>query len=524
MKKWILKDRTEENIIDQLLVNRGIKDADKFFNSKYEDLADPFLMKDVKKAVQRIKKAKKIAIFGDYDTDGVTGAIILKNLVESLNFKPVVYIPDRKKEGYGLNTKAIKELAKQNADLIITVDCGISDFAEVALANKLGIDVIITDHHAIPAKLPDAFAIINPKQNNCSYPFKQLAGVGVAFVLTRAFKLDFEKWLLDLVAIGTVADCMPLLNENRILTKFGLIVLEKTRNIGLKQIMPQKINAESIAFQIAPRLNAAGRMDHANTSYELLVSNSEKEIRSLAQKLEKNNQHRQRETEKILKEVREKINLDQKFIFAYNKNWPIGVIGLVAGKLCDKYHRPVVIIGQGAGSCRSIEAFNTIEALAQCSDYFIEFGGHAQAAGFKIEKNKIKILEKKLEKIINQKLKSEDLICHLEIDAELKSEDINFDLLNQIKLFEPFGQGNPKPRFLLKNAVINNMQCVGNGSQHLRMKLNSFKAIGFNCAGYASHLNINDRIDLIFELEQDDWQGFTNLQLRIIDLRRSDVS
>jgi len=524
MKKWILKDRTQENIIDQLLENRGIKNREQFFNPKYEDLADPFLMKGVKKAVGRIRRARKIAIFGDYDADGVTGAIILKNLVESLKFQPIVYIPDRKKEGYGLNAKAIKELAEQSADLIITVDCGISDFTEVALANKLGIDVIITDHHAIPEKLPDAFAIINPKQNNCSYPFKRLAGVGVAFVLARAFKFDFEKWLLDLVAIGTVADCMDLIGENRILVKYGLIVLEKTRNLGLRSILPSKIDARSIAFQIAPRLNSAGRMDHANTSYQLLVSSSEKEVEKLAQKLEKNNQHRQRETEKILKEAREKINLDQKFIFAYNRNWLIGVIGLVAGKLCDEYHRPVVIIGEDAGSCRSIDAFNIIEALTECSDFLVEFGGHARAAGFKIETNKIKIFEQKLEKIVEQKLKPEDLICSLEIDAELQTEEVGWGLYNQIQLFEPFGEGNPKPKFLLKNALIQDIRCVGNGNQHLRMSASGFKAIGFNCAGYASHLKIGDKIDLVFELEQDDWQGYKNLQLKIVDLRRSDVS
>ncbi|MFH1392684.1 MAG: single-stranded-DNA-specific exonuclease RecJ [bacterium] len=519
MKKWILKNKTQEDIVEQLLENRGIKNREKFFNPKYEDLADPFLMRGVKKAVGRIKRAKKIAIFGDYDADGVTGTVILKNLFEFLKIQTIVYIPDRKKEGYGLNIKAIQKLAKQGTDLIITVDCGISDFQEVELANKLGLDVIITDHHTIPEKLPNAFAIINPKQKGCPYLFKQLAGVGVAFVLVRAFKLDFEKWLLDLVAIGTVADCMPLVDENRILVKYGLIVLEKSRNLGLRQIMPEKLDSRAIAFQIGPRLNAAGRIDHANTSYELLTTSSEKQAQQIAQKLEQNNQKRQRETEKILKEIQ--VDLDKKIIFAFNKNWLTGILGLVAGKLCEQYFRPVVIIGDNIGSARSTENFNIIEALTQCAGCFKEFGGHAQAAGFKIEQDKIKILEKKLEKIVEKKLKPEDLICPLEIDAELKPENINFNFLNQIKLFEPFGQGNPKPRFLLKNAVIQDMQCVGNGAQHLKMRLSNFKAIGFNCSGYASHLNINDKIDIIFELEEDIWQGYKNLQIKIVDLRRS---
>jgi len=510
MKKWVIKKRVSQDIIEQLLANRNIKNRENFFNPKYEDLSDVFLMKDVKKAVQRIKKAKKITIFGDYDADGVTGAALLKSVFSKAN----VYIPDRHKEGYGLNLKAIKQL-KNKTDLIITIDCGISDFKEIELASKMGIDVIITDHHHVPEKLPNAYAILNPRQKNCKYPFKELAGVGVAFNLARAMKLDFEKWLLDLVAIGTVADCMSVLDENRILIKYGLIVLEKTRRLGLQKILPEKLSARSIAFQIAPRLNSAGRMDHANTSYKLLITNSETEAQKLANKLEKNNQKRQRETEKVLKEIQ--VDLGKKLIFAYNKKWPLGVIGIVAGKLCDQYSRPVIIIGDGAGSVRSIEAFNIIQALTKCSDCFIEFGGHARAAGFKIKTNKIKNFKNKLENIINKKLSREDLICVLDIDAEIKSENITWDLYNNIQKFEPFGQGNPKPKFLLKNAKIQNMQCVGNGNQHLRMQANNFKAIGFGLGGNAMHLN--NKADIVFELEEDNWNGYKNLQLNIIDIR-----
>ena len=531
MKKWIVKSKdvacnvSADDVIEQLLANRGIQDRDAFFNPKYEDLADPFLMKDMHKAVTRIKKAKKVAIFGDYDADGVTGSVILKNIFDFLKIENQVYIPDRYKEGYGMNLKAIKKLAKQKFDLLITTDCGISDFKEVELANKLGFDVIITDHHTVPKKIPNAYAVINPKQQDCKYPFKQLAGVGVAFTLARAFNLDFEKWLLDLVAIGTVADCMDLIGENRIIIKYGLIVLEKTRNIGLKYLIPEKLDSRAIAFQIGPRLNAAGRVDHANTSYELLITGSKNKAEKIANKLEKNNQKRQRETEKVLKQVQESASLsDKKIIFDYNKNWPIGVLGLAAGKLCERYSRPVVLISKNAGSCRSIANFNIIKALTQCQEFFVEFGGHAQAAGFKIQEKNIKKFQTKLENIINNTLKPEDLVSLLEIDAEININNINFDLLNQINKFEPFGRGNSKPKFLLKRAEIQEIRCVGNGNQHLKMQLSNFKAIGFNCSGFASHLKQGDKIDIVFELEEDNWQGYKNLQLNILDLRFNNVN
>lgn len=508
MKTWSVKKRTKKDLIDQLLVNRGIKNRDEFFNPKYK-LGDPFLFPDMKKAVSEIKKAKSITIYADYDTDGVTSAAILKKVIP----KAELYIPDRKKEGHGLHKKAIQEI---KSDLIITVDCGISGYDEVELAKKLGKKIIITDHHQIPDKVPRAAAVINPYHKN-KYPFKDLAGVGVSFILARALNNLETKWLLDLVAIGTVADVVPLLGENRILVKYGLIVLEKTRRPGLKEILPEKIDSNVLAWRIAPRLNVSGRIDHANKSYELLITNSQNRAKEIVKELEQKNQERQKITKDILEQM--EIEPDKNLIFAHNDNCPVGVIGLVAGRLADRYHRPAIIISQGVGSCRSIKNFNITRALAKNKDLFIDFGGHPMAAGFKIKEKNIKELKNNLTKQA-EKIKSEDLIPVLEIDAEIKLEDINFELINQIQRFEPFGAGNPKPNFLLRQAPIRHLQYVGSNGKHLKFQVENLKAIAFGQGGLGQHLKEGDLVDLVFELEEDQWQGYKNILLTIKDLRR----
>lgn len=510
MKNWQVKKRSKKDIIDQLLYNRGIKDKDAFFNPKYE-LGDPFLFPDMKKAIAEIKKAKNITIYADYDADGVTSAAILKEIIPHAE----VYIPDRKKQGHGLHKKAIKEI---KSDLVITVDCGISGYKEVELANKLGKKVIITDHHQIPEKVPNAAAIINPYYKN-KYPFKDLAGVGVAFVLARAMNNLETKWLLDLVAVGTVADMVSLLGENRALVKYGLIVLEKTRRLGLKEILPEKIDSNVLAWQVGPRLNAAGRIDHANTSYQLLVTNNKNKAKKISQDLESKNRERQEITKKILEQIH--IDKEKNLIFINNNDWPVGVVGLIAGRLLDRYYRPSVIVSNGLGSCRSIKKFNIINALNKNKDLFIEYGGHPMAAGFKIDDKNINKLKSNLEKQA-EKIQDKDLAPILEIDAELEFKDINWDLLENINKMEPFGMGNPKPVFLLKNAKVSNLQCVGSSGNHLRFYAEGLKSIGFGLGGYKQHLKDNDYLDLVFELEEDNWNNYKNLQLKIVDLRKTD--
>lgn len=524
-KQWRLKKKISDNLVDQLLKNRGIEDKERFFEPQYGDLYDPFLFKDMVKAVERIKKAKNITIFADYDADGVTAAALLSQILDVR-----VYIPDRNKEGYGLNCQAIKKVAGNGSDLIITVDCGVSDFEEVELARKLGVDVIITDHHHLPSKLPRALAIINPKQRG--YPFKDLAGVGVAFKLAQALlgrrgrgqpSPSFEKWLLDLVAIGTITDCMPLLDENRVLAKFGLIVLAKTKRIGLQRLLPSKLDAHAVAFQIGPRLNAAGRMDQANTAYQLLITTSGQEAQTLASHLEEKNRERQTITVKIFDELAAKFDSQKKLIFDGSEDFPVGVIGLVAGKLADTFFRPTIIFSQGKeksiGSARSIPSFNIIQAIEKCGYLLEEYGGHPGAAGFTILNKNLRAFQKYLDDLCQRQLKEKDLIPILEIDAQIKPDDIAWDLCDEIQKFAPFGYGNPKPRFLLSNVQIQDIWCVGNNGCHLKLRV-PFEVIGFNFGSWADKIKAGDYIDLVFELETDQWNGLKKLQLNLIDLRR----
>jgi len=534
MKKWLIQKRTHKNLLKQLLINRGLttkKDQKKFLNPQYSDLADPFLLKDIKKAIKRIKTAKHITIFGDYDADGVCASAILKIAFSEVlpKTKLDVYLPDRNSEGYGLNKKAVKYIAQKGSDLIVTVDCGISDMQEVKLANQLDLDIIITDHHSVPDKLPPAYAIINPRQKDCSFPFENLAGCGVAWELARALWPSQQvKWLLDLVAIGTIADCMPLLGENRILVKYGLKVLKKTRRKGLQALMPKTISSETIAWQLAPRLNSAGRLDHANTSYKLLLTTSGEQAKEIAQKLEKKNQKRQYITEKIIKQVEPNLDLSEKLIFAYNPQWETGVLGLAAGRLCHNYFKPTVLIGDKVGSCRSIEKFNIVKALQKCQNLLTAYGGHPQAAGFTIKPGCEQKLQKKLLKIANQQLKDKDLIESIEIAMELKPDELNWDTYNIVQKMAPFGQSNPKPKFLIKQACLSEVRCVGNGGHHLKFKAdtgqNILSCIGFNFGGYGVHIKNNDKMDLVFELDKNQWNGYKNLDLKIIDLRKCNKS
>jgi len=570
LKRWELKPPISlefqkqfpeiPGIILQLLGNRGLtaqKQIDEFLNPDYgQDLLDPFLFPDMAKAVTRIYKAignkEKIAIHGDYDADGITATALLSNILRALKADFIIYIPHREKEGYGLNPNTIKYFAKQKVKLIITVDCAISNVIEVALANKKGMDVILTDHHAEPAKLPQAYAIINPKVSKCHYPFYELAGVGVAYKLAQAiiskdnsnvFPAGYEKWLLDLVAIGTVTDMMPLLGENRTLVSYGLKVLNKTKNKGLK-LLAQKagiwpvteaelINSENIGYVLGPRINAAGRMDHANSAYELLISTDEEEIAKLVDNLEKNNQKRQAETEKLIKIVKNQVKdiENQLLIWAEGKNWPHGLIGIIAGKLKDEYSRPVLIVNKMlkrvSASGRSIPEFNMIESLNLVAKYFSIYGGHAGAAGFTLKKRRdLKQCQQEILEIAKKQLKGKDLTPKIEIEAELNLEDLNWELFEQIEKFEPFGQGNPKPLFLVKNLRIENVRQVGSDNKHLKLFLKhkqmvkGFDAIGFGMGEMVESIKYGDKVEVVCEINLNEFNGTRKLELRLVDIRK----
>jgi len=568
-KNWKIKEKISENkktelakyhpIIVQLLFDRGIETAEKsenFFNPNYEkDLSDPFVFLQMEKAMERMKQAKekkeKIAIFGDYDADGVTATALLVENLEKLGFSEIViYIPDRQLEGYGINSEAIEYLAKEKVQLIITVDCGITSLEETEKAKALGMDIIITDHHHAPEELPKAWAIINPNCEKNNEKFQNLAGVGVAFKFAQALWFTFDpknidqlKWSLDLVAIGTVADCVPLLNENRVLTRYGMVVLSKTRRVGLLEMF--KVgriligennihDTQKISFQIAPRINAAGRMDHASISYNLIREKNIVLAREMALEVESNNQRRQKITSEIVKEIREIAQKDfqnKKIIYAQNENWPMGILGLVAGKISDEFNRPTIILqDQGdelAGSLRSIPQVNLIEILEKCSELLIRFGGHAQAAGIKVKKSQAQEFFAKFSQIVEKELEGKDLRPEILIDSEITTQELNWDLMLELKKMEPFGEGNEEPVFVARNLVIEEVKIVGNGSKHLKFLLRGemgsakiFDAIAFGKGNLAQDYKKGDQIDAVFNLNEDEWNGNKKIQLKIIDFRK----
>ncbi|MFA5777015.1 MAG: single-stranded-DNA-specific exonuclease RecJ [Parcubacteria group bacterium] len=545
------------SVILDILFKRGLDTNEKINEFLFPDydkgLFDPFLFSDMEKAVGRVLKAKEseelVAIFGDYDADGVTSSVILKEALDNIGIESVVYLPDRKLEGYGMNLNAVEEFKKKNIKLIITVDCGITNYEETAKANKNGIDVIIIDHHHVPKKIPKAFAIINPHLKNSGYPFLNLAGVGVAFKFVQALygkffpeKMDQLKWMLDLVSIGTVADCVPLASENRVITKFGLIVLSKTKRAGLLELFQvARIQVDEnnipdthkISFQIAPRINAAGRMDHANTAFNLIRESDQVKARDLALELEKNNQARQKATAQIVDEIRILANnmfKNKKFIFAASEHFPNGIVGLAAGRIADEFNKPVAVLNKGeeesSGSFRSIPQINIIEAIEKCADLLVKFGGHSQAAGITIKNEKLNAFFEKLSGIIEKELEGKDVTPVLEIDAEIFPKDLDFELAESLRKLEPFGQGNEEPIFLMKNMKVSELRTVGNGEKHLKLSLRAqdgtpkiFEAIGFNLTNGFSHLKKGDKIDTVFTICEDNWNGNKKIQLKLIDLK-----
>ena len=564
---WNIADKPEDinlniarlnPIITRILFGRGIEtevEMEKFLNPDYESgISDPFLFADMEKAVDRIKKAadekEKVLIFGDYDADGVTSSIILKETFEELGISADIYIPDKKTEGYGMNEIAIEKFSQENVKLIVTVDCGITNIREVEKANSLGIDVIITDHHHVPRETPKALAIINPKMKNCAYPFFELAGVGVAFKFSQAIfeklipqKKEQTKWMLDLLAIGTIADCVPLLGENRIFVKYGLLVLSKTRRIGLQELFTvgrMKIDENNIpsvrnvSFHIAPRINAAGRIKHANLAFDLIWEKDIAKARSFALEIEQNNSDRQKMTEAIVGEIRilaENIFKDKRFIFAVGENFPVGIIGLVAGKIAQQFNKPTVVIQKGEkeskGSFRSIAQVNIIEIIERCSDLLLKFGGHSQAAGISIENEKLEAFYEKMNAEIEKELAGKDISPELKIDAEIEPKDIDFSLIDDLEKCKPFGVGNPEPIFIMKNLVINDLRLVGNGEKHLKIALGAqdgsskiFDSIGFFIAEDFAHIKKGDIVNVAFNLQKDQWNGNHKIQLMLIDIKK----
>jgi len=570
MKKWLIREPVGKedaeklgnlpDLVRYLLFYRGIKtqdEAEKFLNPDYEaHLHDPFDMLGMNKAVDRILQAikndERIIIYGDYDADGVCSSVIICEFLKKIGFENYhIHIPDRHKDGYGLTLEVIDEFIEQNTKLLVTFDCGITDVEEVAKANSNGIDVIITDHHLVQGKVPNAFAIVDAKQKDDRYPFDMLCGAGVSFKLVQALvdkagkdlKIapGWEKWLLDLVAIATIADMVPLVDENRTLTYFGLKVLKRYRRQGISaflkklKINPAHINEGDIGFMIAPRVNIASRMEHANTSFELLSTESEEEANWIVGRLEELNNSRKKIVENILKEVFLKFDKEKpEIVFIGNQNWHPGVLGIAANRLIDKYNCPVFLWGKGEsvdfkGSCRALaeSGLNLVDLMNEIPDgILIGAGGHALAGGFTIREGQIENLEKGLIEAYRKAPKNETGEVVLNIDKRLSIDDINWSIYSMVEKLEPFGVENPAPVFLFSNIEIDNIKKFGNGGIHLQLDFKKsdnkiVPAIGFFIANEEKfNLQKGDKIDLVASIEKSTFRNIPELRLRIVDLRR----
>lgn len=544
MKRWEILTKKSDDIIEQILINRDIEKEEwsSFLSPDYEILFDPFLMGGMKEAAERLKIAyenkETIGLFGDYDADGIPGTAMLYEYLTKIGFKVFVYIPTRE-EGYGLNKLGIEALKKEGATLLITIDLGVRNIEEIKYAKEIDFDIIVLDHHEIVGTKPDCI-IVDLKQKGEKYLFRELAATGVAFKFIQAANKLLKKmpdnhlkWYLDLVAISTICDIVPLVSENRIFAKFGLMVLKKTKNIGLQAllneavILKENVDTYTVGFQIGPRLNAPGRMDDANISFYLLISKDKKEAGELARKLNSINQKRQSELKRVLQEARAKVEKNKlqnkKVILVQGENWPQGIVGLVAGKLMEEYARPAIVCekkgGELRGSARSIDAYNMIEALEESKSFLTRFGGHKKAAGLSLEFKNLSALYDKLLEVADAKLTDKDLVAKIKVDAKVEKKDLTLTLLDKIKKLEPFGLGNPRPVFILENQNIDNIKTVGRDKNHLKLIIDGISAIAFNMGDLFKELKVGTKIDLVFTLDEDSWDGNRKVQLKVLDFK-----
>ena len=538
-------------ILAQLLINRETKEvpsARKFLKADLKDLRDPYIFQDMEKAVEKILRAinnnERILIYGDYDVDGLTSVALLFTILRKFTTNLYYYIPNRFQEGYGLNEEAIDILFKNNIKLIITVDCGINSISEIEKANNYSINVIVTDHHQPRKSLPSALAIINPKCDT-NYPFKELAGVGVSFKVAQALYSKLKKnqddlWsLLDYVALGSIADSVPFIDENRILIKYGLRALNQTNKEGLKALIMESgvnygnLGTKEVNFALAPRINAAGRLGDPKLALELLLTDSEYKAKYLSQKLSEINKHRREIGDNILKEARKFASIqvkeeDNKVLVLESENWNQGVIGIIASRLVDEFNRPAIIIskknGIAKGSGRSIKGFHLYNVLESCQDILINFGGHELAAGITMESNKIPEFKLRINEISQNFIKEDDLSPELKIDTQISLSDINFGLIKDISVLEPFGIGNPQPVFCSYKNIISDWRLVGGKREHLKIKIKgenrTLEGIGFKLSKIGKQIfSENKVVDLAFNIELNKWNGTENLQLNIKDIK-----
>ncbi|MFZ6015970.1 MAG: single-stranded-DNA-specific exonuclease RecJ [Patescibacteria group bacterium] len=575
----------------QMLQRRGVEsteEIDRFLNPDWErDIHDPFLFTQMQACVERIflaiERAEHIVIHGDYDADGVTGSVVLASTIQMLadsnsnhesritnydseseesskflNVIPItdtavsldIYIPHREREGYGLNPTTVERIAERGAHLVITVDCGIANAAEIASLKQKGIDVIVVDHHQFNDKIPDAICI-HPSLPDEAYPFKNLAAVGVAWKVAHALTIHarklgmrvpegWEKWLLDLVSIATVTDIVPLVGENRTLETYGLKVLNKLKRPAFRALVDiaswkkEELDSESVGFVIGPRINAAGRMEHAFLAVDLLLEDDMERVRLKANKLETVNKNRQKATENLMKEAEHFTkNHDQySLIFAWSENWSPSLVGLAAGRYTDKFGKPAIFVGKHdgvwIGSGRSIPGYNITEAIQKAgSDLLTRFGGHAQACGFSLNSDEnVKLFAEAMRSHAAQALREQDLKPVLQIETEVALSDLTFEFLDVLKHFEPFGEANPKPIFMTSGLTVADASLVGAAQNHIRALLQDAsgrrqKFIGFYKADLKDILARGNKVDVAYEISRSDWNGRTEIQCKLVDARNS---
>ena len=562
--KWVVREQPEKKqiselidklglpgIIAKILFNRGIEsvaDAERFFNPDWSDLHDPFLMQDMDLAVDRIIKALKqkerIFIYGDYDVDGITSVSLLILFLRELGGNVFFFIPDRLKEGYGLSKDGIDNAVKVDASLLITVDCGITAIDEIEYAREKGIDVIISDHHEPASDLPNAVAILDPKRNECNYPFKELAGVGVAYKLIQAISQKAEldekvyREFVDLVALGSAADIVPIIDENRILVNKGLEKINRRDRLGIFALIEssglaaKKIGTGQVVFMLSPRINAVGRLGNAERAVRMLITDSGQQAKNIAHILESENKHRKNIDEETFKEAVELIELDHnvekdRAIVLAHDDWHSGVIGIVASRIAEKVFRPTIMIavedGVGKGSARSIANFDIYSALKQCEDFLIGFGGHKYAAGLTIESGQISDFRTAFKKAASEMIKEEDLVQTILIDSEINLSEISENFLGFLDRFAPFGPKNMRPVFLSQCVqVVGTPRIVGNN--HLKFRVRQghhvYDAIGFNLGQFLYRVIPGEsNLDMVYVIEENHWNNQKKIQLRVKDLR-----
>lgn len=559
-KKWEYLEQDEElikqiatkhnisELLAKILVNRGItgeEEIEIFLNPKRNNFHNPFLLNDMEKAVDRIIKAietkEKTIIYGDYDVDGITSITVLKKFLNERGLQVDYYIPNRLDEGYGLNDEAIKKIAEQGYTLMITVDCGISGIEEVKKATSYGIETIITDHHEQLETLPEAYAIVNPKRKDNTYPFRGLAGVGVVFKVIQAISqklnLDEKEYLkyLDIVCIGTISDIVPLVDENRVIAKLGLMLVKCTKNIGLRELIKEtgykNVDSFMISFGIAPRINACGRMGKQEEALELFLTDDYEKACTITKNLNQYNLQRQEIEKNIFDQAIEELqkeNIDNlNSIVLAGENWHHGVIGIVASRITEKYFKPTILIGIeneiGKGSGRSVPGFDLHDALAQSAEYLEKYGGHEMAVGLSLNKDKIKDFKIHFEQIAKDK-NVKSIVPVIKIDCEIGKKELNKQTVEQIKLLEPFGEKNKPPLISYKNLKIVSIRTLSEG-KHLKLMLkdgnDTVNAIGFNLGELINDYLIGDKVDVVGTLEINNYNCEEQIQINIKDMMKS---